>query len=438
MTPSETLMWTVERDPVLRSTFLNITLLDGRPDASKLRQRIADAVEAFPRMSQRVRTGAAWERPAFVDDASFDLDHHIRRVALPSPGTWRSLLDLAALSLEDAFDPVRPLWQLTVVEGIEGDQAALLVKMHHTVTDGVGGMRLSSSFLDLDRAGEVPVRSPKPRAVAPEHRSRPWDRAARRAQSVARAVDPRHALDQVRGATGTLTSVARQGLVLSPSGSRLWRDKRSMNRRLDTTELDLEAVKGAAKRLSATVNDFFVTGLAGGVAEYHTRKGSPVDHLRASMPVSTRADGSFGGNSFAPARVVVPVGEANLARRIELVHEILGRARGEKILGMADSMAAALVALPPAVLTPLARQQVSTIDLAASNLRGSPIELFVAGSRVMANYPMGPTAGVALNATVMSYCGRLDMGIVTDPAAVDDPELLRSCIDSSFAALLDA
>jgi diacylglycerol O-acyltransferase len=442
MTASEALMWAIERDPVLRSTFLNITVLDRPPDMARLTRRIDETISAFPRMRQRVRGATVpWERPAWIEDASFDLRYHLRHVALPPPGTMRSLLDLAGLWLEDAFDPVRPLWQLTVVEGLNDGRAALLAKMHHTITDGVGGLRLSSSFLDFDPDGDSPVRVAVP-AAAPagtEAPARPSAvaTAARLGRRAAELARPDLLVRNGRDAVDTVASVARQSIG-SPSRSGLWPDRRSMGRRLDTVDLGLDDARRTAKALGGTVNDYFVTGVSGGAAAYHRALGHPVERLRVAMPVSTRVDKSFGGNSFAPARVTVAVGDADPVSRFRQVHEVLSAARSERALGMVDALASVILTLPPAVLTPIARQQVASVDLAASNLRGSPVELYLAGGRVEANYPMGPTAGVAFNATVLSYMDRLDMGLVVDVAAVEDPGLLRSCIEEEFAALLDA
>jgi diacylglycerol O-acyltransferase len=444
MTPSEALMWAVERDPVLRSTFLNITMLDRPPDMDRLAVRIGDAVTAFPRMRQRVRGATApWDRPRWIDDASFDLNFHIRRVSLPPPGSDRMLFDLSARVLEDAFDPVRPLWQLTVVEGLEGGRAALLAKMHHTITDGVGGLRLSSSFLDFDAAGHAPVR------VAPTGGAGPEDdkgsdgyasaaaRALRTTRQVAEQLRPDRWAGQVRGAVDTVASVLRQGIGLGAGGG-TWQGARSMGRRLDRIDLDLDEVRTAAKALGGTVNDLFVCGVVSGAADYHRAEGHTVEHLRVAVPVSTRVDRSFGGNSFAPARLTIPVGDPDVRRRFQAAHLALASARSERALTVVDRVAGVLLALPPAVLTPMARQQVSAVDLAASNLRGSPVELFVAGAGVLANYPMGPTAGVAFNATVLSYMSRLDLGLDVDVAAVADPDGLRACLEESFAELVAA
>ena len=461
MTPSEALMWAIERDPILRSTFLTVTVLDGPPDFDRLVRRIDETIAGFPRMQQRVRSAPValpWDRPQWIDDASFDLHYHVRRTALAAPGTQSDLLELAALILEDAFDPVRPLWQLTVVEGLRDGRAALLTKMHHTITDGVGGLRLSSSFLDFDPDGDAPVRVPRvptggadgsrraetaadgTTAAAASRRSPlrgAFDGAIGAARLVAR---PDRAVRQARDGIETLMSVARQtvGQMGAASGSMLGSGARSMGRRLETIDLKLEDARRTAKALGGTVNDFFVTGVAGGAAAYQRALGADVEWLRVAMPVNTRVDKSFGGNSFAPARVTVPVSEKDPVARFQAAHQALTAVRSERALGVVDSIAGVILALPPVVLAPMARQQVQSVDLATSNLRGSPAELFMAGARVDANYPMGPTAGVAFNATVLSYMDRLDMGIAVDAAAIEDPAGLRERIEEEFEVLVDA
>src|SRR5207302_1764155 len=172
MSDAEALMWTIEKDPALRSSFLQLTLLDSPPDFARFRRRMERAVKVLPRLGQRVvPPPARFAPPEWADDPSFDIDFHVRRLALPPPGTERQLLDLAALIYEDAFDRARPLWQFTVVEGLTGGRAALLAKMHHTITDGVGGLRMSMLFLDMapdapdpesaeDEAEVEPARTP--------------------------------------------------------------------------------------------------------------------------------------------------------------------------------------------------------------------------------------------------------------------------------------
>src|SRR3954470_19812380 len=165
MSDAEALMWTIEKDPGLRSSFMQLTLLDRPPDFERFRRRMERAVKVIPRLGQRVVPPPfCFAPPEWADDPSFDIDFHVRHLAVPPPGTERQLLDLAALIYEDPFDRARPLWQLSIVEGLEGGRAALLAKMHHTITDGVGGVRLSTMFLDLTRDAADP--EPPPQEVS--------------------------------------------------------------------------------------------------------------------------------------------------------------------------------------------------------------------------------------------------------------------------------
>jgi hypothetical protein len=167
--------------------------------------------------------------------------------------------------------------------------------------------------------------------------------------------------------------------------------------------------------------------------------GEPCDELRMAMAVSLRAHGGeAAGNSFAPSRVLVPVGPKDPAARFARVAERLTEVRQEPALGAVGSLAGLLAPLPTSVLVALTRSQARTIDFATSNLRGSPVDLYVGGARIAANFPMGPRAGCALNVTLLSYKGSLDMGINLDPAAVTDPDALLECLDESFADLVGA
>ena len=152
MSPSEAVMWAVEKDPSLRSDFCNITILDRVPSERRLRETVERALISIPRLGERVvspplRIAA----PEWRADPTFDVEYHVRRVAIPGPGSMRELLDVAAAATAPPLDRSRPLWEFTLVEGLEGDRAALLQRLHHTITDGVGGMRLSLSLVDLER-----------------------------------------------------------------------------------------------------------------------------------------------------------------------------------------------------------------------------------------------------------------------------------------------
>ena len=437
MTDTEALMWAVERDPALRSSFLNVTFLDRSPDFDKFRRRMEHAVAAIPRLRQRVVPAGFANVPSWEYDPDFDIGYHVRRIGAPAPGSDRALLDMAALMYQDDFDRARPLWQLTIVDGLSDDRAALLAKMHHTITDGVGGVRISAMFLDLERD------APEPEAPAEPSEDEPLDEGTPLLDAIRRPFDlTRRA---VVDAFGVVThpiesgqSMVRQMLVTDRARSPLWAGTRSLGRRFDVLRVPLADAKRAAKNLGGTVNDLYVTAVAGGAGAYHRAKGAEVEELRISMPINTREDASAGGNAFAPSRVLVPAGGGDVKERFALVHERLATVKRERSLGMAETFAGILTSLPSPLLLPLARQQVETVDFAISNVRGAPFDLFVAGAKVLANHPMGPTAGTAFNATLLSYLGTLDIGINADTAAVDDPEMLRTCIASSFGEVIAA
>lgn len=420
-------MWTLDAEPSLRSSFMGITFLDAPPDPVRMRARMIEAVEANPIMSERVvlspfdLANPRWER-----DHTFDLDYHLRHVALPPPGTRRQLLDLAAVIYADPFDRSRPLWQFTVVEGLDGGGAALLAKMHHVISDGIGAVRLSVSFLDLSPTGD---------SLAGPRRDPPAVPSRNLLETFAPVVTG--TIGNVMRAPGTIRSLGRQLAVTDRARSPLWRE-RSNAHRFDLVSIDLDRTRGVARKLGGTVNDVYVAMIATAAGDYHRRLGEPVEELRMAMPISVRHDHEVAGNAWIPARLLVPTGDMPAAERVAAIHELVGAARREPAGSLAEPLAMLVRHVPSPVLLRLARQQISTVDFACSNVRGAPFDLWISGAHVEGNHPMGPTAGAAFNATVLSYRDRLDLGLSCDTGAVGDPALLRDCIEEATEAVLEA
>jgi WS/DGAT/MGAT family acyltransferase len=454
MSDAEALMWNLEKDPYLSSSFASLTLLDQPPDFDRFRGRIDLAVQAVPRLRQRVASVLGrLAPPAWTEDPDFDLDYHVRRIGMPAPGTVRQLYDLASLLAGDPFERSRPLWEFVIIEGVEGGRAALFQKMHHTVTDGEGGIRLSEQFIDISRDATEPLvkRSmPAPTAEPPTnvvsaaaetlgHQFRRQLGMARRgmggaAELVTSPVRiPQLGFELVE----TTRSMLRQLAVTEPARSPIWTE-RSLRRRFETLQVPFDDARRSAKALGGTLNDFFVAGAAGAAGAYHRAKGADVDELRMAMPVSTRSDSSAGGNAFAPTRVLVPAGIVDPVERFEAVRERLNRTKAERSLRMVEGMAGVVNVLPTQLLVRFARQQVQTVDFATSNVRAAPFDLYIGGAKILANYPMGPIGGTAFNVTLMSYAGSLDMGVNIDTAAIDDPGLLRACLEDAFGELIAA
>ncbi|HTK17786.1 MAG TPA: wax ester/triacylglycerol synthase domain-containing protein [Acidimicrobiia bacterium] len=452
MSDTEAIMWAVEKDPALRSDFCNLTILESLPTDERMRHTMARAVAAIPRLGQRV-VGAPLRivPPAFADDPMLDLSAHVRRVALPGGGSDRALLDLCGALAEQPLDRARPLWEFTLIEGLDGGRAALLQKIHHTITDGVGGLKLSLAFVDFEPDAAPPV----PPRIHDDHdgphdtplrvtRTAIADLAVRNARVASHLVrgtgrfltQPSQLTARVADAARLARSLQRQVLTNEPARSDVMH-ARSLTRHFETHALSLPAFQTAAKALGGSVNDLYVAGLAGALGRYHEHLGSNVSELRLAMPISTRNRGDDAANRFVPARLVIPIQPVDDPQALFAeVQTRLGRAKGEAAIGVAENLAAVLTGLPTSFLVAMTRAQTRTTDFAATNLRGSPVPIYIAGTRVIASYPFGPRTGTALNATVLSYCDELHLGLNIDPAAITDVKAFMSDVDASFDAFL--
>jgi WS/DGAT/MGAT family acyltransferase len=454
MSDLESLMWALDADPVLSSTFANITWFDRAPDAAALRRRMWRATRRVPRLRRRVVEGFGPASPHWEDDPDFDLDRHLRFLTLPADATDADVRQLAVELAAAPFDRTRPLWEFLVVDGLPDGRAAMVQKLHHTITDGEGGIRMSLEFVDLERdaAEPEPVDDEGP---PPAPTRAPWapaldlvanlgrtnaDAARRMVETAAGwARDPIHVASVLASlpaeTAATTRSLVRQLAVVDSHRSPLW-SERSLDRRLETFDVSLEEVRAAAGALGGSINDVFVAAAAGGAGTYHRRLGVGVGELRMSMPVSTRSGAPGASNAFAPTRVLVPVG-ADPTRRFQEVHERLAITKTERSTPFVSSLAGLVHLVPRPILLRLARQQVLTVDFATSNVRAAPFDLYIAGALITANHPLGPLAGTAWNLTTMSYRGVLHIGLHADRAAVADPAQLRDDIAAAFAELLE-
>ena len=452
MSDVEALMWNLEKDPALASSFANVTILDQPPDPARLHRTMDRAVKLVPRLHQRVVPAfGRLAPPEWQDDPEFDLDYHIRHIALPAPADERTLFDLASTLAAAPLERTRPLWEFTIIDGLDGGRAALFQKIHHTITDGEGGVRMSAEFIDLTREEQPRPEPPETEEVSEAepsslvdtlvetttHNLRRQLGIARRAVSNAAdlARHPNKLPELGAEVVNAAQSLVRQAAVTDHSRSPLW-TQRSLRRRFEVLRIPLDDTKRAAKALGGSVNDVFVAGAAAAAGAYHRAKGAEVEELRISMPVSTRRDRSMGGNAFTPARLTVPVSGKGAVDQFTAIRDRLTATKGERALEFANALAGVINVLPTSVLVRVARQQVETVDFATSNVRGAPFDLYIAGAKILANYPMGPTGGTAFNLTVLSSGGWLDMGVNIDSAAIDDPQLLRECLEEAYAELL--
>lgn len=449
MSDAEGLMWRMEKDPHLSSTFANVTILDKRPDMDRIMRTMERATHVVPRLRQRVQPAPAnLTAPMWVDDANFDLKYHVRHIALPKPGNLRQLLDLASIITADPFDRTRPLWQFTLVEGLRGGKCALIQKLHHTITDGEGGVKLSLEFLDF--AADTPERPPHNAddIAAAREQSQPSSSETLRDLVAGSLRMPLGLLRQVRelladptqlpeagtAAADTIRGIISQLSDLEQAHSPLW-TQRSLRRQIEVLQAPYAETRAVAAKLGGKLNTAFLTVAAEASSRYHIALGAPVDTLRASMAISTRGESS-GANAFSLARIEVPTAAMSVAERFIAINEASQVARESAAPASLETLAAVASTLPTSLVTRLARTQAHTIDFATSNVRGAPVALFLGGAQVLQNYPVGPLGGVAFNLTLLSYMGSLDMGANIDTAAVADPALLHRCLVGAFKDLL--
>ena len=450
MSDAEGLMWRMEKDPHLSSTFANISILDRVPDFERLVRRMEHSAWIVPRLRQRVQPAPAnLTSPMWVDDPNFDIRYHVRRIALPKPGTIRQLLDLASLITNDPFDRTRPLWQFIIVEGLRGGRAALIEKLHHTIADGEGMVQLSLAFLDFDAdAPEPPPLDPdiidaateaSPTAPNPDVWRELLAGSLRMPLGLFRQVrdllaDPAQIPGAGSAAADTVRGVLAQLSDVEHARSPLW-TRRSLRRRIETLRAPYAETREVARKLGGKLNTAFLTVAAEASSRYHIEMGAPVETLRSSMAISTRGENS-GANAFSLVRMLIPTGEMSIADRFEAINATATTARTGSNSATLETLAAVAATLPTSLVTRLARTQAQTVDFATSNVRGAPIAMFVAGAQLLENYPVGPLGGVAFNLTLLSYLGSLDMGLNIDSVAVEDPELLHRCMDGAFKDLL--
>lgn len=454
MSDSDALMWTIEKDPLLRSTITAVSLLDGPVDRARLIDKVDRASRLIPRLRQRV-VGNPYSMvpPRWEVDPNFDLGYHLRTVHAGGTSDERQVLDLAQWVGMQGFDRARPLWEMYLVEGLAEGRSALIQKVHHAITDGVGSIQIALTLFDLERdpadPGPLPE-APRPQALGPLERLA--DGAAhagrRRLGSLRRAAGA--VTDGVRGAladpAGTVRHVADTagsvGRLLAPATEPLSpvMGGRSLSVRFSTIVRPLDDLRKAAKSADGKLNDAFVAAVAGGLMRYHEALGAPVDALRMTMPINVRTEATeaIAGNQFVPARFPVPMTITDPIERMAAIRSIVASQRGEPALALTEPLAGLLNRLPTSVTTGIFGGMLRGVDFVTSNVPGAPIPLYAAGAEIVQQFPFGPLSGSAANITLLSWLDQVCIGVNVDPAAVSDPAAFRSSLEAGFDEVLAA
>jgi diacylglycerol O-acyltransferase / wax synthase len=447
MRNSDAFSWYMEQDPLLRSTVVCVLVLDGSPDWDRLSERLERATRLTPGFRHRVvLSPLRLATPRWVVDPDFDLLWHIRRFEAAPPKTLAAVLEFARKTGMAGLDRDRPLWEYTFIEGLEGGQTALVMKLHHSLTDGVGGMDIARLLFDGEPDPED--LGPMPEAPLGEHLGsvdlvrdalgHNWSQlfgfAKRRVTSAVgdMAHVVRHPRDTLTEAVATSQSIAR---VLRPVSNTLSpvMTARHLAWHYELLEFPLADLLAAAHTAGATHNDAFLAGVTGGLRRYHEQHGQHVDELRVTMPVNIRkADDPLGGNRITLLRFKVPVGIVDPTERMQETHQRCEPLKTDRSLPYTQAIAGTLNLLPRGYVGGMLKH----IDFLASNVPGVRVPFYLAGSKVNRFYGFGPTIGAAFNITLMSYCGTCFVGVNIDTGAIPDTGQLMGCLQSGFDEIL--
>ncbi len=439
-------MWNIEKDPVLRSTILAVAIFDSVPDWERLRRRIDRTTllhpEAPPARACRRRSGS--RRRAGPPSPTFDLDFHLRRARLAGPGTMRTLLDALQPIATASFDRARPLWEFTLFEGLDGpdgERAAFAMKVHHSVTDGVGGMELLARFVDLVPDAPEPDDADIPAAIAPEAAGmRGVVRSLDRAQPPPRCSGSRSACpaasrarpaSAIRDPLGTLTETVRTTRSVAPHARARDRTDVAGHAR-PRSRPPPRGVRHPARRHAPRRE-----GLRGEPQRRVRRRGR---RRRPALPRAARrgadrvahdaADQSAPGRpttraataSRRPASRCRPrsTTRASASRRSRaLVREW----RAEPALQMTSTLAGILNRLPDRDHDRAVRRHAQVLRLRHDERsRRARTGVRRAAPRVDRLYAFAPPAGAAFNVALISHCDTCCIGMVIDTTAIPDPD----------------
>lgn len=396
----------------------------------RIRDLVEDRLGLLPPFRRRlVEVPFQLHHPVWVEDPDFDLDYHLRRACLPSPGGARELADFAAEVMARPLDRSRPLWEMYVVEGLEGGRVACVAKTHHAAIDGVSGAELTANLLDL---------GPEPRAVPPP--DPPWkpDRIPSDLQLVSSAVSslalqPVSLVQAVQRTVEVGLNIVRRNREpdVRPPPAPFSAPRTSLNtaitphRRLAFTQVALDDVKAVKRALGGTVNDVVLAVCAGALRQYLLdQEGLPGEPLVAMVPISVRDEGQEGtmGNRVSAMLVSLATDVEDPVERLRAVSEATRQAKEQDRAIGAEALTQWAELAAPALAARAARLVSRTkvfdrvrplFNVVISNVPGPGFPLYCAGAKVEALYPMGPVAdGVGLNMTVMSYQGSMYFGLV--------------------------
>jgi WS/DGAT/MGAT family acyltransferase len=392
---------------------------------------LEDRLHLVPKFRQRVmNVPFGIGNPYFVEDPTFDLGYHVRRIAMPEPGDKRLLEEFVARMMSRPLDMTKPLWEVYVVEGVEGDKWAYVAKAHHVLVDGVGGNEMLVQLLDLEptpREVEAPAEAWDPDPL-------PSDLDLLRTAVGGGVRKPLHLVDTVRRTAGVAIDFAKWGIGRADDdpGLKVLGPRTFLNgpigphRQVALGKFSLDDVKYVKGTFGCTVNDVILAITGRGLRHFVEAHGQTTNKgMIAAVPISIRDKGDKGFENKVSG-MTVPMHDdvedvAERLRRISLAtkpaKEQLGAVAAHLLQDWSEYAPPAVAAQAIRFYTRagLARRHPPIANVTLSNVPGPPFPLYLAGSQMKSMYPIGPVIhNQRVNITVVSYMDTMFLGIAAD------------------------
>jgi WS/DGAT/MGAT family acyltransferase len=421
-----------------------------KPDYEEFREHVASRLHLVPRFRQKLRfVPLGLSRPVWEDDPHLNLEYHVRQTALPPPGSEEQLRTLAARIFSQSLDRSKPLWELWLVDGLEGDLFAVVGKSHHCLVDGVSGIDLTTVLFDTEREPAGQATSPDEWLPRPEPSDAEvaadaiLDRLTNPREIAASVADvvraPREIAGRVQEAIAAVGEFTGTGMGAPPSPFNV---DIGGYRRFAWVRGDLGQLKQVKDRLGGTVNDVVLTAVTGALGRYLRARGySTADlELRAMVPISVRAAEEHRalGNRVSAMMAPLPVGVEDPAKRLRMVNDAMGDLKSSRQAVGATLLTELTDFAPPTIAAQAARLQSRQrfFNLVVTNIPGPQFPIYILGRRLLSVFPMVPLAKrQAVCVGIVSYNGQINFGLIGDYDAMPDLDELARDLEHAIAEL---